>query len=220
MMECKTCNLSFKHKNNYTKHLKTQRHEKRLLNESTVYSCTCGKGYSYPQSLCVHRKTCEHHKNAKNNPFLKETQQDMKTNIDSLQEVKNMFKQELEEIKAKLRDNNQNVSQIQRLPIVKKRRHNINANIRSNIVKSQMNKCNCCSKELSEYFDIDHIIGLQFGGTDEEDNLQALCCECHSKKSIAENKNRTKIKNAIQLILNGELSCSVWSDCMGLSQDD
>jgi uncharacterized C2H2 Zn-finger protein len=76
-MECKTCNLTFKNKDNYTKHLKTQRHQKRLANESTVHSCVCGKSYSYHQSLYVHRKTCEQYKQAKNNPVLNKMQKEM-----------------------------------------------------------------------------------------------------------------------------------------------
>lgn len=44
---------------------------------------------------------------------------------------------------------------------------------------------------------------MQFGGTDEETNLMALCRECHARKSIAENACRKQIHGAIQTILRG-----------------
>lgn len=34
--------------------------------------------------------------------------------------------------------------------------------------------------------DVDHIIAKRFGGTDEMDNLQPLCHECHSRKTNRE----------------------------------
>ena len=58
-----------------------------------------------------------------------------------------------------------------------------------------------CKLVLTPYFEIDHIVGLQFGGTDDESNLMALCRECHAKKSITETKCRPQIKDAIQTIL-------------------
>jgi 5-methylcytosine-specific restriction endonuclease McrA len=42
---------------------------------------------------------------------------------------------------------------------------------------------------------------LQYGGTNDIKNLQALCCECHSKKSVTENKLRDKIRDAIGTII-------------------
>ena len=41
----------------------------------------------------------------------------------------------------------------------------------------------------------------KYGGTNEIDNLQALCCECHMKKSVLENKARGRIKEAILTIM-------------------
>ena len=58
-------------------------------------------------------------------------------------------------------------------------------------------------KELTEFnVNIDHKIGVQFGGTNDIDNLQALCLECHSEKTIKEIRKRKKIFDAIQHILS------------------
>ena len=40
-------------------------------------------------------------------------------------------------------------------------------------------------EELKEY-DIDHIIPLSLGGSEEDGNLQALCPGCHRKKTDQE----------------------------------
>lgn len=34
--------------------------------------------------------------------------------------------------------------------------------------------------------DVDHIVPKRDGGTDERENLQALCHSCHSRKTLAE----------------------------------
>jgi len=34
--------------------------------------------------------------------------------------------------------------------------------------------------------EVDHVVPLTKGGTDQHDNLQALCSECHSAKSVTE----------------------------------
>ena len=44
-------------------------------------------------------------------------------------------------------------------------------------------KCKCCNSLLDECFEIDHIICIKDGGSNEEDNLQALCPNCHRKKT-------------------------------------
>lgn len=45
-------------------------------------------------------------------------------------------------------------------------------------------------QELQEY-DIDHIIPLHLGGTEEPDNLQALCPGCHRRKTDQERADHT-----------------------------
>ena len=67
--------------------------------------------------------------------------------------------------------------------IVQQGRRRINKQVRQTIATNQDHKCNDCKTTLTAYFQIDHLIGLQYGGTDEIDNLQALCGDCHTKKS-------------------------------------
>ena len=63
-LHCNSCNLDFKNNTCYKKHLKTSRHIQRSTNANIiVFSCICGRSYSYHQSLYVHRKKCEIYKN-------------------------------------------------------------------------------------------------------------------------------------------------------------
>jgi len=48
--------------------------------------------------------------------------------------------------------------------------------------------CRLCGKKPS--IDVDHILPKKRGGKDVEENLQALCHSCHSKKTQAEKGKR------------------------------
>ena len=55
-------------------------------------------------------------------------------------------------------------------------------------VASQQNwKCGHCKTQLTAWFEVDHINRLDNGGTNEVDNLVALCRDCHGKKTAMEN---------------------------------
>lgn len=52
-------------------------------------------------------------------------------------------------------------------------------------VASQQNwSCNHCGSKLDATFEVDHVIELQDGGTNDVSNLTALCRNCHGKKSL------------------------------------
>ena len=48
--------------------------------------------------------------------------------------------------------------------------------------------CAACEQKgkVSEARELDHIIPLFKGGSDEDENLQGLCVECHREKSAAD----------------------------------
>ena len=48
-------------------------------------------------------------------------------------------------------------------------------------------KCGDCGEQLSAWFEVDHKIRLEYGGSNHIDNLVALCRECHGKKTTIEN---------------------------------
>lgn len=55
-------------------------------------------------------------------------------------------------------------------------------------VASQQNwMCNKCNQKLNHTFEVDHKVRLEYGGTNEVSNLEALCRECHGQKTSFEN---------------------------------
>ena len=47
--------------------------------------------------------------------------------------------------------------------------------------------CGDCKSRLNAWFEVDHKIALEHGGSNHVDNLLALCRECHGKKTAMEN---------------------------------
>ena len=47
-------------------------------------------------------------------------------------------------------------------------------------------KCKHCQKTLPAWFEVDHIVRLQNGGSNHVSNLCALCRDCHGQKTATE----------------------------------
>lgn len=48
-------------------------------------------------------------------------------------------------------------------------------------------KCGKCHKQLPAWFEVDHSVRLEHGGSNEVNNLVALCRDCHGEKTAMEN---------------------------------
>lgn len=48
-------------------------------------------------------------------------------------------------------------------------------------------KCHKCNVQLDAWYEIDHKVRLADGGSNHIDNLEALCRNCHGKKTTLEN---------------------------------
>ena len=57
------------------------------------------------------------------------------------------------------------------------------------IAASQNWLCKDCNKQLPAWFEVDHVIALHNGGTNEINNLVALCRDCHGKKTAMDRLN-------------------------------
>ncbi len=55
------------------------------------------------------------------------------------------------------------------------------------VASNQNWKCGHCGKQLNAWFEVDHKIRLDNGGSNEVQNLVALCRECHGEKTAREN---------------------------------
>ncbi len=52
----------------------------------------------------------------------------------------------------------------------------------NNLFKLQRKKCASCNKSISKYYEVDHIVALVNGGSDDKHNLQLLCMTCNRSK--------------------------------------
>ena len=212
---CKLCSMKFKTEKYFKAHLKTKRH---LLWSETKsvkrHRCYCGKVFSHRQSLYLHKKSCNCVCVEDNKVSLKlllvEEQQQHEQEVEKqgkrtnqqLREVKLVEPyNEVSELKEEIKQLKDKIAEINTIRFNKRR--GINKHVRKEVICKQNSQCNTCSKPLTEYnTNVDHKIGVQFGGTNDEDNLQALCVECHSEKTIKERRNRKRIHDAIQQILS------------------
>ena len=118
-----------------------------------------------------------------------------------IHKMQNDHRKEVSELKEEIRFLKDKVAELSKERT--NRRRGINKHVRNEVICKQNRQCNACTKPLTEYnTNIDHKIGVQFGGTNDMDNLQALCVECHSEKTIKERRNCKKIRNAIEQILS------------------
>ena len=65
--------------------------------------------------------------------------------------------------------------------------------VRAGVLRRAGYVCVSCGDKATE---ADHIISRRNGGSDDPDNLQALCRLCHSRKSAAEgNAAKNRLRN-------------------------
>lgn len=57
-------------------------------------------------------------------------------------------------------------------------------------------RCQNCTRKIMgfEDWDIDHVLPLACGGTNDEENLQVLCPSCHGRKTPDDVSDAAKIK--------------------------
>lgn len=58
--------------------------------------------------------------------------------------------------------------------------------LKKKIAADQKWQCGHCKQVLDASYEVDHIVGLFNGGSNEEHNLVALCRNCHGKKTVHE----------------------------------
>lgn len=70
---------------------------------------------------------------------------------------------------------------------------------RAKVAYRQAYKCAACSALLCPEWHLDHIVPLSDGGSNDGDNVQALCVSCHTDKSAAETmRPRPRIRRGAQ----------------------
>jgi len=67
-----------------------------------------------------------------------------------------------------------------------KHKRNVSALLKKKIAANQQWRCAGCSRMLDETYEVDHVVALDYGGTNDPSNLRALCPHCHRKKTVDE----------------------------------
>lgn len=178
---CETCNCTYTRKSYLVNHFKSKKHLARM-SATCNFICHCGKSYLHKRNLVEHKMKCTAQSKLNN------TSENKK--IDSLQKENEELKEKIKQLENKP-------------PIIVKisKRTKMSERVRKSVAGGQHEKCALCENKLSRYFHIDHAVALRYGGNNEEENLQALCAECHTMKTVIENKKQKMIWNAIKPIL-------------------
>lgn len=58
------------------------------------------------------------------------------------------------------------------------------------VAASQGWRCSACNDMLSATYEVDHIVELQDGGSNEISNLTAMCRNCHGEKTLQQRLSR------------------------------
>jgi len=68
-------------------------------------------------------------------------------------------------------------------------KRNVSSLTKKMVASSQKWKCGTCANTLDYTYEIDHHVPLFKGGSNDINNLVALCRNCHGKKTLMENNN-------------------------------
>jgi hypothetical protein len=71
--------------------------------------------------------------------------------------------------------------------VVRATKRSVSETKKKYVASMQNWKCGECEKQLNAWFEVDHKIRLEYGGSNEVSNLVALCRECHGAKTAMEN---------------------------------
>ena len=134
---CILCDYNCIKKSNFEKHLSTEKHKKRLLDDQIMtnddqkvakvaqplFTCECGKKYKYKQGLSIHKKKCnfilDEHSDTSNNQLTLSNDVVLKLLNDN-QELKNIiFKQQeqISELIPKVGNTNNTINNNQKFNI-------------------------------------------------------------------------------------------------------
>jgi hypothetical protein len=73
-----------------------------------------------------------------------------------------------------------------------KEKRNVTGLTKKKVAASQQWKCGNCSGLLDETYEVDHRLALFRGGSNDVENLVALCPHCHRKKTVDEQLDHHK----------------------------
>jgi hypothetical protein len=67
---------------------------------------------------------------------------------------------------------------------VSKQKRNVSESLKKIVASEQQWKCSSCNILLTASYEIDHIVPLYKGGSNNRENLSAMCRNCHGNKTL------------------------------------
>lgn len=214
MFNCAACNLDFTTKRGLESHYKTKKHFSG--NADKKFKCDCGRSFSFRQGLHNHKQSCTYvavNNDEENSEIESQSSQviSIDTRVSQIESVLRKKTEELTDVLSRLSQLEKvktSVSQleakIKRQPTIiyqDNKRCKIPDHVRLDVCTKQNGQCKGCDQVLGDFFQLDHIVALRFGGTNDDSNLQALCGQCHNEKSALESIHRLEIQEAVSTIL-------------------
>ncbi len=98
------------------------------------------------------------------------------------------------------------------------KRIELSKEVKNELLLEYNNTCNHCEKEFPKHkLQFDHIIPLTSGGTNELENIQGLCVDCHkiitdiernNSEYIYINRSESSFNKEVEAVVNSDLSKS------------
>ena len=96
----------------------------------------------------------------------------------------------------------------------------ISGSIRYNVLKEAKFRCELCGISAdTKALEVDHIIPRNKGGSDEMNNLQALCYSCNAMKRDKDSTDFRRVRESYEIREEGCLFCEIQKERI-LDQDD
>ena len=96
----------------------------------------------------------------------------------------------------------------------------ISGSIRYNVLKDAKFRCELCGISAdTKALEVDHIIPRNKGGSDEMNNLQALCYSCNAMKRDKDSTDFRRVRESYEIREEGCLFCEIQKERI-LDQDD
>ena len=85
-------------------------------------------------------------------------------------------------------------------PYVHAKRVSMTPQQRAKIFAAHDGRCHVCSRKLgpADDWDVSHVIALENGGTDEDDNKAVICEWCHAERTKDDHAAHTRGKRAYE----------------------
>jgi len=128
----------------------------------------------------------------KDNPFINYFKDFMPDSLSKKLDLINGIKERNNNVMKNILENPQEMPQYmgRGKGVSTKQLRKVSEQVKKKIAADQGWQCAICNNKLDAAYEVDHIIALEDGGTNNIDNLRAVCRNCHGNKTIDDNIKR------------------------------